>query len=488
MTRESTEQSNNQIEGGSVVEYALNATETVVWDWNIPEDEIEVYPPSQDIFSPVTEVEDFMRQVHPADQQAVVQDFEQAIQGTGAYSTEFRLARDAERWIAAQGIVEFDSKNEPQRLAGVGQDVSERKRRYEEFERLGDYIGETEIIFDIGGWELEPETDDLRWTAGTKRIHEVEPEYEPVLEEAIEFYHPEDRELLEKSVQRCLEDGEPYSIEVRLITETGRERWVHTKGEMRPRGGNEVVRGVIRDITDQKIKNQRLMVLNRVLRHNIRNSLGVMMGYAEMLKDDLNALEPLEKQLTETASFSLEDAQESLAEIHTHAEQLLEMSEDARRVSRTLQRGSSTDYVKVTPIVNDLVATYRKQYPAASITVEATADGVRGNERALEMALRELLENALVHTTDETSRVEVRISEAQDNRICICIADDGPGIPMMEREVLRRGVEEPLLHGQGLGLWMVNWLVTKLGGSVSINANDPTGSIVKLTLPAAAGE
>ncbi|WP_338727401.1 PAS domain-containing protein [Haladaptatus sp. DJG-WS-42] len=472
----------------SVVEYALKATETVVWDWNIPEDEITLYPQSQSIFEEITEVDEFISQVHPADQAAVANDFETALQETGEYRTEFRLATDATRWIAAQGIVEFDAADGPQRLTGVGQDVSERKRRYREFKRLGDYIAETEILSEIGGWELETGTDDLRWTAGTKRIHEVESDYEPVLDEAIEFYHPDDRPLVENVVNRCLDSGEPYSIEVRLITEKGRERWVHTQGEIRQRGDSEVLRGVIRDITDQKIRNQRLMVLNRVLRHNIRNSLGVVMGYAELLRDDLSALEPLEDRLADTASFSLEDAQESLGEIHKHTEALFDMSENARRVSHALQRGPPMDDVEVAPIVNALVATFSEQYPAASITVNATADGVQGNEQALEMALRELLENALVHTTAGAPRVEVSISKADADRVHIRVADDGPGIPTMEREVLKRGVEEPLLHGHGLGLWMVNWLVTKVGGSVSIEANDPTGTIVTLTLPAANSE
>lgn len=63
------------------------------------------------------------------------------------------------------------------------------------------------------------------------------------------------------------------------------------------------------------------------------------------------------------------------------------------------------------------------------------------------------------------------------------MADNGPGIPSQEREVPLEGDEEPLKHGGGLGLWIVNWAVTRSDGSVEFDANDPRGSRVSLYLP-----
>lgn len=469
-----------------LVKYALRITNTVVWDWDIPADDITIYPSSQGVFDEVKVADDFFSQVHPFDRPNVADALETALEDTGTYNTEFRLADDDSRWIAAHGHVEYDD-DEPTRLTGVGQDVSEQRQRQLKLMRFGEHIAETELISEVGGWELETETETLWWTDGTKRIHGVPPEYEPTLDDALSFYHPSDRPVVEQAVEHCREHGEPYSVEVRLITATGDEQWVHCRGERAQRDEVEILRGVIRDITDQKVKDQRLMVLNRVLRHNIRNSLGVVIGNAEILGEDLAALAPLEAHLAEKAGFSLEDAYDSLSRIHRNAKQLAKMADDARRLSQALEHGRVRYYVAVDPLVNRLADEVRESHPEATVRVDEATAGVRANTESLEMVLREVFENAIQHTTDGTPTVEVDTYMPDDERVSIRVADTGPGIPAMEREVLERGLEEPLMHGRGTGLWMVNWLLTQLGGSVAIEDNTPSGSIVTLTLPAATG-
>lgn len=67
------------------------------------------------------------------------------------------------------------------------------------------------------------------------------------------------------------------------------------------------------------------------------------------------------------------------------------------------------------------------------------------------------------------------------------VADDGPGLPTMERLTLEEGRETPLRHGQGLGLWLVNWVVTRAGGELSVGERDGGGTVVEVRLPLADG-
>ncbi|MGB9956435.1 PAS domain-containing sensor histidine kinase [Haloferax prahovense] len=472
----------------SVMTYALHATDTVIWTWDISADAVSLYPPSQTVFDDITDLDDFLSQVHPADKQQVVHALEVAVEETGQYVTEFRLDDEEKRWVAAQGQVDYNEENDPERLIGVGRDVTDKKQTHQRLNRAIEHIAETELVSNIGGWELTLETNDLWWTQGTKQIHDVSPEYEPTIEEAFEFIHPAHRQTIEKAVQQCLKHGEPYGVEIRLITAEGRERWVYCKGDRVQRGETTVLRGVIQDITDRKIRDQRLTVLSRVLRHNIRNSLGVVIGHAELLQEELDTLTPLETYLAEAASFSFADSQHSLSKIADNATQLVAMAEDIRQLSRVLERGPVRYYVDVPTVVDRVVCTFADQYPNASIHVESQAIGVKGNDESLRMALTELIENAIVHTHDASPTVEVRMSSVDSGRVRIQVADTGPGLPEMERAVLEKGTEEPLLHGRGIGLWMVNWLMTQLGGSVSIDENDPRGTVVTLTLPAATSD
>jgi signal transduction histidine kinase len=63
----------------------------------------------------------------------------------------------------------------------------------------------------------------------------------------------------------------------------------------------------------------------------------------------------------------------------------------------------------------------------------------------------------------------------------LTVADDGPGIPKAEIEVIEEGQETPLEHASGLGLWLVQHVVEQSGGDVEFEVED--GTRVHLTLP-----
>ena len=71
-----------------------------------------------------------------------------------------------------------------------------------------------------------------------------------------------------------------------------------------------------------------------------------------------------------------------------------------------------------------------------------------------------------------------------DEAVRIAIADSGPPIPEMERDVLGDdGEETPLYHGGGLGLWLVKLLIARSGGTITVAENSPAGNIVRIELP-----
>jgi len=149
-------------------------------------------------------------------------------------------------------------------LSVISRDVTERKKREEELERSRDLLGHTERLANAGGWEYDLEAETLRWTQGVREIHGLPDDYEPSVEEALEFYHPEDRETVREAFKNCVDTGEPYDKEVRIMTEDGSLRWVRTHGEAVTEGERVTeVRGAIRDITDQRRYRAALEGVNR---------------------------------------------------------------------------------------------------------------------------------------------------------------------------------------------------------------------------------
>ena len=100
----------------------------------------------------------------------------------------------------------------------------------------------------------------------------------------------------------------------------------------------------------------------------------------------------------------------------------------------------------------------------------------------IRQVLSELVENSLEHTTTDSPHVEVSVRAVSDETVELSVADDGPGLPERERDILDAGTETQLEHGQGIGLWFVTWAVTQLGGDLQFRENDPEGSIVTIRL------
>ena len=226
--------------------------------------------------------------------------------------------------------------------------------------------------------------------------------------------------------------------------------------------GNPVARTVLfRDITDRETREQRLTVLNRILRHNVRNDLDVVLAYTDHVDDE-----------------------ELRTGIRERATDLLELSNKVREAETIMTESTdSPESVDLTEVASTVVDQFRSENESADISLVCPDEVTISSHRAvLRQVLFELVENSLEHTTADAPRVELGVREVSDGTVELSVADDGPGIPEREREILAAGTETQLEHGQGIGLWFVNWAVTQLGGEIQFRENDPEGSLVTIRL------
>lgn len=110
----------------------------------------------------------------------------------------------------------------------------------------------------IGIWSVDVASQRVWWDEQTYRIHEIEPGTEISVDQAIEFYAPESRELLRTAVERALREHLPYELEARLISAKGREIWVRTQGTPQVRDGKVTLMGTFQDISELHYAEQAL--------------------------------------------------------------------------------------------------------------------------------------------------------------------------------------------------------------------------------------
>jgi PAS domain S-box-containing protein len=226
------------------------------------------------------------------------------------------------------------------------------------------------------------------------------------------------------------------------------------------------------DVTKHRLREQQLGVLNRVLRHNLRNGMNVIQGRAELLR----------------ASLDDDEHRAHVRAIEERADDLATVGDKAGTVRSLFKNDISADTTcDVTEVVSDVVTTVSEEHPTASVNFDDSDSLYAQADSRLRLALRELLNNAVVHNDQPEPEVTVTTNPSSERRpedwIDIEVADNGPGIPDRELETIKQGKETPLQHGTGLGLWIVYWTVSLYGGEITFVDNSPRGTGVVLSLP-----
>ncbi len=170
-----------------------------------------------------------------------------------------------------------DRPGEGFRVVCIGRDITARRRRKQRLERQNDLFEQAQEIANVGAWEYDVRNERSVLTDQACRIHGISPDRDLTPEQSLAFYHPDDRDAVAAAFRRAVEEGVPYDIEVRLMTQEGEERWVRTRGEPQldtsaaevangdasngqdsSQGEIVRVRGTVQDITERRERRREL--------------------------------------------------------------------------------------------------------------------------------------------------------------------------------------------------------------------------------------
>ncbi|QKY20896.1 PAS domain-containing protein [Halolamina sp. CBA1230] len=316
-----------------------------------------------------------------------------------------------------------------------------------------DLFGTTPAIGTLGKRGLVEETDDLMLVVDDRdRVVERNGTAADVLgTDRSEAAGSPLTELLGHSTE-TLRRTETVSVETTAGT---RQYDPQVSAVSDPHGNGLGARLSLRDVTDRELREQRLAVLNRVLRHNLRNEADVVKANAEVLDDEPRA-------------DAIIDAVDSIAALGRRT----------RRIDRFISESHDDARLDVGRAVERAVDDAGAADAAVSVSVDTPSSAtVVSNERALTSAVESAVDNALTHADDA---VAVTVTERPAG-YTVRVTDDGPGIPDGELDALAAGTEPSLEHGTGLGLWQLKWAVMTLNGELSFETDG--GTTVEITVP-----
>ncbi len=211
-----------------------------------------------------------------------------------------------------------------------------------------------------------------------------------------------------------------------------------------------------------------LVLLTRVLRHDIRNDMTAINGHAELLADHV---EP--------------EGDPDLEVIRRRSQSVIRLLGDTDTLMETLEEEREFEPIDLTAVLEDEVASVADDHPAVTVESEITdglwvvADGL------VHQLFSNLLGNAVAH--NDTDDLTIRVRATRDGDVVeTVVADDGRGIPHDVRETcFELGEKGRDSDGDGLGLYLVSRLADVYGGSVTVDGSRDGGARFVVTLPAA---
>lgn len=229
----------------------------------------------------------------------------------------------------------------------------------------------------------------------------------------------------------------------------------------------------LRESRTQLVRAESLAALGSLVNgaaHELRNPLASSQAMLESLAEDFASAE-------EWDPAEREEALELLAGIRRHQ----------RQASRIVERlyGLSDQLAFVTaerrPLV--LVDELRRRFPGLRVELGELPPFACFSERALTEALVNLIENAFAAGGETPPVLGVR---KDDDRLLFELRDGGRGIPPEEQHLVFEPFERASNaweEGDGLGLYVVRELITRMGGSVHLDSEPGEGTTVAVRIP-----
>jgi PAS domain S-box-containing protein len=496
------------------LELALRGADLGTWDWDITGGTIvfnERWATMLDLepFTAPQTITTWTSRIHPEDKSLVLRAVQAHLAGeTDFFEIECRMSTPlgGPRWVLNRGrVVSRDADGQPLRLTGTQLDITDRKQAeaalLESEQRLKYALDAT----CDGLWDWDIQTGAVYFSPQWARLLGYEPEEVP---REIEFFyqllHPEDTAPVKQSIEDHLHGRTPLKQDdIRLRTKTGEYRWFSDRGKVVTRDASGTALrmvGTITDITERKQAEQERLQLEMQLRqahkmealgtlaggiaHDFNNILGAIIGFSELVRQDLPAASPSRNDLGEVLKAA-------------HRAKLL--VEQILTFSR--QQPQYLQPVRLAEVIQEALQFLRATIPS-SIEVRLHLDPgvplVLADPTQIHQIIINLAANSVHAIPESGGLIEITTSSTHLTEplqpemrpgpyALLTVADNGHGMDA----ALQTRIFDPFFttkgpgQGTGLGLAVVHGIVREHKGAIRVRSAPARGTHIEVYLPAA---
>ena len=356
------------------------------------------------------------------------------------------------------------------------------------------YLAEAQRLSHTGsfGWSA---ASGFVWSDETFRIFELDRETAPTVEAVIQRTHPEDRERVQRFIERASRDGGDWDVEHRLLLPDGAVKSLHVVVHaVRDEAGVLSFVGAVMDVTAARRAEEAVQAAQAELAHVARmTTLGELTAW---IAHEVN--QPLAGIVTNgTACLQwLGQKNPALDEARSSVEDMISDAQRAGDVILEIRALSRKTAPKRAPLdINDLIqgvvrlVTREAQAHGASVRLDLAPalPAVVGDRVQLQQVVINLVINAIQAMASVTARpreLSIRSRQNEAGHVLIEVADSGHGIGSTKADQLFKAFFTTKPAGMGMGLSICRSIIEAHGGTVWATDNTPSGAVFHFTLPA----
>jgi PAS domain S-box-containing protein len=477
-----------------------------LYDWNKRE-VIYTSPAYEDIWGrPVKELyareEEWNESVHPDDLEYARASFQKIIQTGGGEKREYRIVRPdgSVRWVSDRGFAIRDENGQVVRIAGIAEDITERKRAEvalreseERFRELAELMPET--IFEVN---LEGQL-----TFVNRNAYNYFGYTQADLKRGLSSFSmiiPADRDRAKDNFTRILSGEQTGINEYTALRKNGATFPVMIYSAPIFKDGNPVgLRGFVIDITDRKTAEEERRKLEVQFQQAQRfEALGTLAGG---IAHDFNNLLMNIQGNTSLMLFELNSTHPHFEILKNIEKQVKSGAQLTRQMLGYARKGKfNVKPVDLNQIVDESAETFRRTRKEITIEREFENDlfSIAADEGQIEQVLLNLYVNAadampgggkLILKTQNQTHLNIKSDQYRPepgNYVRLIISDTGSG---MDKATLER-IFDPFFttkemgRGTGLGLASVYGIIKNHDGYIDVESEIGRGTTFTIFLPA----
>jgi len=463
---------------------ATEGTKLATWDLDLQSNEIIHSPRLAEIFGHDAGKNlthnDLRAQVNEEDRVAVVEKaFEEAMK-TGVYYYETRIIKPDKTvsWVRTEGSVIFDDNKIPVRMIGTLMDITDSKlyeqnlmESEEKFRLLADSM--PQFV-----WSGDKEGNLNYFSKAVYDYSGLTPEQ--VRKEGwLQIVHPDDRKENIRQWLHSISTGDTFIFEHRFKRADGEYRWQLSRAlpQKDNKGRIQMWVGTSTDIDEIKRHEQQKDDFIKIASHELKTPITTVKGYVQLL---------LKTHGAGNDSF----LSGSLLTINKQVSKLTKLITDLLDVTK-IETGSlslSKEYFSIGEVIKEIAADIKAAHTSHAIIIHTNANPtVYADKDRISQVLNNLFTNAIKYSPNADKVVaEVNTS---GNNVIIAVQDFGIGISpkdqdkIFERFYRASGKDEKTFPGFGIGLFIVNEIISLHGGKIWVESEKDSGSIFRFSLP-----